>query len=185
MSRFAQSGDIEDDTPGLVLLAPGSTLHRMPSIVQEEDGRRRPGAKELVATLDDEPYSSPSSPRNHSSLPRLEHYVEHSLTGAIFVGHIVTDLDSIAGAIGASELYGGLPARASEINSETKFALARWGVAQPPPIEEVMETYKDKKICLVDHQQTSQVNPSIDVSHNIRFLVLFSHLFLSYLCFPL
>ena len=182
MSRFAQCGDIEDDTPGLVLLAPGSTLHRMPSIVQEEDGRRRPGAKELVATLDDEPCSSPKS---HSSLPRLEHYVEHSLTGAIFVGHIVTDLDSIAGAIGASELYGGLPARASEINSETKFALARWGVAQPPPIEEVMETYKDKKICLVDHQQTSQVNPSIDVSHNNSLLSFIFTLIIYLIYFPL
>jgi len=34
-------------------------------------------------------------------------YIPQTLSDAIFCGHLVTDLDSIAGAIGASELYGG------------------------------------------------------------------------------
>ena len=50
----------------------------------------------------------------------------------------MTDLDSIAGAIGAAELYGGIASRASEINSETKFALKQWGAEMPRPIEELI-----------------------------------------------
>jgi hypothetical protein len=41
----------------------------------------------------------------------------------------VTDLDSVAGAIGAAALYGGKAATASEVNSETEFALKQWGGA--------------------------------------------------------
>lgn len=36
------------------------------------------------------------------------------LSGAIFCGHLVADMDSIAGAIGAAALYGGIPARACD-----------------------------------------------------------------------
>ena len=60
------------------------------------------------------------------------------LDDAVFVGHIMTDLDSIAGAIGAAELYGGVPTRASEINTETQFALEHWGVDLPPPVEDLL-----------------------------------------------
>jgi inorganic pyrophosphatase/exopolyphosphatase len=84
------------------------------------------------------------------------------LKDAIFVGHLVTDLDSVAGAIGAAALYGGRPALASDINSETEFALKQWGVEPPPRIEDVMRSHPECKICLVDHQQTSQMNPAID-----------------------
>eukprot|EP00976_Prorocentrum_cordatum_P096972 1190803-Prorocentrum_minimum.AAC.2 len=45
------------------------------------------------------------------------------LQGAVFCGHLVADLDSIAGAIGASLLYGGKPARASEVNLGIEYAL--------------------------------------------------------------
>ena len=61
------------------------------------------------------------------------------LKDAIFCGHIVTDLDSIAGAIGAANLYGGVPARASEINTETEFALEHWGLTLPPPVEDLLK----------------------------------------------
>lgn len=74
-------------------------------------------------------------------------------------------MDSIAGSIGAAELYGGLPARASEVNSETAFCLEYWGVEKPRPIEEFMADtqYRECGVCLVDHQQTSQLNKSIPV----------------------
>ena len=74
-------------------------------------------------------------------------------------------MDSIAGAIGAAELYGGMPARASEVNSETAFCLEYWGVEKPRAIEEFMEDpeYGTNGVCLVDHQQTSQLNKCIPV----------------------
>lgn len=80
------------------------------------------------------------------------------LSAAIFCGHLVTDIDSIAGSIGAAELYGGISARASELNSETKFCLEHWGATVPAPIEEVLEAYPKAGVCLVDHRQTSQLN---------------------------
>lgn len=78
------------------------------------------------------------------------------------MGHLVTDLDSVGGAIGAAALYGGRAALASDVNSETAFALEEWGVEVPPRIEDVLKVNPDAKICLVDHQQTSQMNPSIN-----------------------
>ena len=42
-------------------------------------------------------------------------YVPSALNGAIFCGHLVTDMDSIAGAIGAADLYQGTASRASEV----------------------------------------------------------------------
>lgn len=38
------------------------------------------------------------------------------------------------------------------------------GVKQPLPIEELLVTYPNKSVCLVDHQQTSQINKSIDLN---------------------
>ena len=45
------------------------------------------------------------------------------------------------GAIGAAALYGGVPARASEVNSETEFALATWGIdlSRIRPVEQLLE----------------------------------------------
>jgi manganese-dependent inorganic pyrophosphatase len=97
-----------------------------------------------------------------NKLPEVSAYIPSILSGAIFVGHLVTDLDSIAGSIGAAELYGGIPARASEVNSETQFALDYWGVQAPQPIEDIVKSLPAAGICLVDHQQMSQVNPIIN-----------------------
>ena len=74
----------------------------------------------------------------------------------------MTDLDSVGGAIGAAALYGGRAVWASDVNSETAFALQEWGLPAPPAIEDVLREDPDAKICLVDHQQTSQMNASID-----------------------
>jgi inorganic pyrophosphatase/exopolyphosphatase len=51
-----------------------------------------------------------------------------------------------------------------EINSETAFAIHLWGVPKPSPIEELLSAHPKAGVCLVDHQQTSQLNKSIDVS---------------------
>lgn len=81
----------------------------------------------------------------------------------MFCGHLVADLDSIAGAIGAATLYGGTPARASDINGETEFALEYWGVSLDviKPIEEILAEKPGSAVCLVDFQQTTQLNPAI------------------------
>ncbi|KAJ8602874.1 hypothetical protein CTAYLR_010631 [Chrysophaeum taylorii] len=83
------------------------------------------------------------------------------LAGAIFCGHLVADLDSIAGAIGAAALYGGTPARASDINSETEFALEYWGydVSKIQLVDDILAP--GAAVCLVDFQQTTQLNPAI------------------------
>ena len=65
-------------------------------------------------------------------------YLPKTLEGAIFCGHLVTDLDSVAGAIGAAALYGGTPVCASEINTETQFALEKWKVPTPERVEEYL-----------------------------------------------
>jgi len=98
-----------------------------------------------------------------TTVPKVDLFVvPESLKGAVFVGHLVTDLDSVGGAIGAAALYGGKAALASEINSETAFALEEWGMEKPPTIEEVLKENSDVKICLVDYQQTTQMNPIIN-----------------------
>ena len=92
------------------------------------------------------------------------------LAGAAFVGHIMTDLDSVAGAIGAAHLYGGDPAIASEINTETEFALKEWGCALPATIETTLEADPSRNVCLVDFQQQSQLNPVIPMSNIVGII---------------
>jgi manganese-dependent inorganic pyrophosphatase len=93
-----------------------------------------------------------------------------TLTDAIFCGHIMADLDSIAGAIGAAYLYGGTPARASEINSETVWALEKWGCVQPETIEALLTETPDRNVCLVDFQQQSQLNPCIPMRNIVGII---------------
>jgi len=101
-------------------------------------------------------------PEESSTIPTINLFLPEALKDAVFVGHLVTDLDSVGGAIGAAALYNGKAALASDINSETAFALDEWGVDKPPTIEEVLKENPDAKICLVDHQQTSQMNLAIN-----------------------
>ena len=94
------------------------------------------------------------------------------ISGAVFCGHLVADMDSIAGAIGAATLYGGIPARASEINGETEFALQYWGVSldKIKPIEEILAEKPDSKVCLVDFQQTTQLSPAIKMDQIVGII---------------
>jgi inorganic pyrophosphatase/exopolyphosphatase len=92
------------------------------------------------------------------------------LGGAIFCGHVVADLDSIAGAIGAAELYGGIPARASECNAETKFALDYWNCDAPDRVEDLLNSAMEQKVCLVDFSQISQLHTAIPMSNIIAVI---------------
>eukprot|EP01039_Chlorochromonas_danica_P004559 gene4559-4997_t len=130
--------------------SPSFHIYRKQTVIERESQKRKVVATEYVNHL---PLEVP-----------MKDYLPSALSGAIFCGHLVTDLDSIAGAIGAAELYGGVPARASEVNSETAFALKLWGVEKPRPVEELLVEYPQAGVCLVDHQQTSQLNKAIDVN---------------------
>ena len=135
---------------------------------------------EVEVRQEDKLHQGQTEKRNEMLLPKIDNFVP-KIHDAVFVGHVVTDLDSIAGSIGAAELYYGTPAAASDVNSETAFALKRFNCPTPKRIEDVIEEYKNKsknkddgddddddddllkdlRICLIDHQQTSQMNPSI------------------------
>ena len=127
------------------------TITRKQTTVERETRKRALAAHEFMLGI----------PEN--GLPEVQSYIPPTLSGAIFCGHLVADLDSIAGAIGAAELYGGYPARASDINSETAFALQTWGAENPEPVEDALAKYPESGVCLVDHQQMSQLNKSIPV----------------------
>ena len=89
-------------------------------------------------------------------------YKYELLGGCVFIGHLNTDLDSIAGAIGAAELYGGIPARAHDVvNTEITWALERWGIPLPADINK-MKKLSEKRICIVDHNQFSQTPKCIN-----------------------
>eukprot|EP01038_Epipyxis_sp_PR26KG_P010721 gene10721-14397_t len=133
--------------------AEGVHISRKRTVVEKEISSRKDAAHEIITHLPLEP-----------ALPSVDAYIPQMLSGAIFCGHLVTDLDSIAGAIGAAELYGGVAARASPVNPETAFALDLWKVTTPQPIEELLVELPKAGVCLVDHQQTSQLNKSIDVN---------------------
>jgi manganese-dependent inorganic pyrophosphatase len=124
----------------------GVHLSRERTMLEHEVIARHDAAEALIGQMRDDP---------------TRVYFPSMLNGALFCGHLVTDMDSIAGAIGAADLYGGQAARASQVNSETRFCLDKWGVPEPPPIELMLEKNPDAGVCLVDHQQTSQVNPAI------------------------
>eukprot|EP01040_Poterioochromonas_malhamensis_P003442 gene3442-3668_t len=74
-------------------------ITRKQTTIEREAEKRREVAQEYVKQLPPE-------------ISNLKEYLPSQLSGALFCGHLVTDLDSIAGAIGAAELYGGTPARA-------------------------------------------------------------------------
>jgi manganese-dependent inorganic pyrophosphatase len=58
---------------------------------------------------------------------------------------------------------GGIAARASDINTETAYALHLFNTPKPLPIEELLVSMPHAGVCLVDHQQVSQLNKAIDV----------------------
>jgi inorganic pyrophosphatase/exopolyphosphatase len=128
-------------------------VSRKQTTIERERNKRALAAHEFLTHI----------PENPEELPTVTSYMPPTLKEAIFCGHLVADLDSIAGAIGAAELYGGYPARASEINSETRFAIDMWGVDVPMPIEDALQKYPLSGVCLVDHQQSSQLNKAISV----------------------
>lgn len=85
------------------------------------------------------------------------------LSKAVFVGHVNTDLDSVAGAMGAAALFGGTAALAeplSKLNGEIVFALKNSGL-EPPHFLDELPNSSTCDICLVDHTEEKQMTPSL------------------------
>ncbi len=76
---------------------------------------------------------------------------------AHFVGHLSPDSDAMAAAIGAAYLYGGIAVRPGPLNRGTAFLLSHFNVDVP----NLLEDADGKRFVLVDHNQTTQIHPSI------------------------
>ncbi|CAE7214591.1 ppaC, partial [Symbiodinium sp. KB8] len=110
--------------------------------------------------------------------------VEKILQGCLFVGHVKTDLDSVAGALGAAALWRGTAARAEkELNGEIMYALKWAGIQMPPYFDDIPGAVKpnDKgemlSICLVDHNEDKQMVPVLrdDPNRKKRIVGLIDH----------
>lgn len=100
---------------------------------------------------------------------------------SVFVGHKIPDTDAICSAIAAAELFGGRAAKAGKLNTETEYVLSRFNVAEPILFEKIRDV---STVCLVDHNQTSQVAAGVDLKKVIG--VIDHHAFQSgTICTPL
>lgn len=75
----------------------GVQIYRKRTVAENEVLKRKDAAHEFISHLHE---------HEDKALPQAKPYMPNLLENAIFCGHLVTDLDSIAGAIGAAELYG-------------------------------------------------------------------------------
>ena len=100
------------------------------------------------------------------------------------IGHNHPDTDSIASAIGYSELLNRqepgryIPARCGELNAETRFVLAKFQVQPPELIESVEPSVAD--IPSLYPQRAPEEMPAIDVAmmmdeHDIRNIPVINH----------
>ena len=101
------------------------------------------------------------SQRPHQSNAKVDNFKLELPIGTVFVGHLNTDLDSIASSVGAAFLFDGEVAAASKLNSETEFSLKKWEI-EPPPAFSADTSHKGKNVCLMDHNQVSQMAVGLD-----------------------
>jgi inorganic pyrophosphatase/exopolyphosphatase len=96
------------------------------------------------------------------SVKTSEGYLEdifggHGLDSCVFVGHVNTDLDSVAAAVAAAALFGGSPARSEkELNGEILYALKYADIVMPALFDDFDGA---KPVCLVDHNEEKQMHP--------------------------
>ena len=77
--------------------------------------------------------------------------------GAYFVGHLSPDSDAMGAAIGAAYLYDGVAVRPGPLNREAAFLLSQFNVDVPDSLEHA----DGKRFVLVDHNERTQIHPSI------------------------
>lgn len=128
--------------------------------------------------------------KRHAVAPKAEAFIEDTfvnpaLKGCVFVGHLAKDLDSIAGAMGAAELFNGIATKSEpELNGEILYVLREVaGLEEPPLFDDYPgcaqpdETGQLKKICLVDHNEEKQMVASLrkDKDRKKRIVGLIDH----------
>lgn len=121
--------------------------------------------------------------KRHVREPKAEAFLEDTfvssaLKGAVFVGHVNTDMDSIAGAIGAAALYKGTATKAEmELNGEIKFVLEHVAQLPEPILFDDVPDISMRKVCLVDHQEVKQMVPSLreDKNRKKRIIGVIDH----------
>jgi inorganic pyrophosphatase/exopolyphosphatase len=109
-----------------------------------------------------------------------ETFVSTNLKDCIFVGHLATDLDSIAGAMGAAKLFNGIASKSEAVlNGEIMYVLEKVCELEEPqlyddipgastPIELEGGKLGWKNICLVDHNEEKQMVESLQKDPNRR-----------------
>ncbi|XRB16354.1 DHHA2 domain-containing protein [Pseudoscourfieldia marina] len=98
-----------------------------------------------------------------------ETFAYKRLKGVCFVGHVKTDLDSVAGAIGAANLFDGLACRSEDnLNGEITYVLNEVANVEVPPLFDETagaglpdENGEKRNVCLVDHNEPKQMVPSL------------------------
>jgi inorganic pyrophosphatase/exopolyphosphatase len=134
-----------------------------------------------VRTYDDITNKISEKIKAHTREPQVEGFLEDTfvsptLKDCIFVGHLATDLDSVAGAIGAAELFQGVATKSEEtLNGEIMYVLEEVAKIPEPPLfddtpgaSKPDENGKFRKICLVDHNDENQMVASIRNDPNRR-----------------
>lgn len=111
--------------------------------------------------------------RSRGKSPQAEAFIEQVcvekiLEGCLFVGHVKTDLDSVAGAIGGATLWRGVATRAErKVNGEIEYALKFAGLEMPPFFDDVPGAVAPNSsgemlnVCLVDHNEEKQMVESL------------------------
>ena len=117
--------------------------------------------KENAATL-----IAAVSKKKHKTNPKIDTFAVELPSGTIFIGHVNTDLDSIASSLGAAVLFDGRACSASKkLNSETVFALKYWKLSgDDVPVFFPDGDFKNYPVCLMDHNQESQMCETLEVS---------------------
>lgn len=86
--------------------------------------------------------------------------------GVYVIGHRHPDTDSVVSAIAYAHLKNALgdstvqPARAGELNRETRYALDRFSL----PVPELLTTGANRRLILVDHNEVAQALPDIQLA---------------------
>lgn len=134
-------------------LSPRSRARRLSTALDETIVDNSDQAIAAIALMSEKP---------HKSNPRVDGFALEIPPDTVFVGHLNTDMDSIASAIGAADLFDGVPAAASKLNSESKYALELWDFKTPvffPDLE-----HDKSRVCLMDHNQESQIAPTLQLN---------------------
>ncbi|KAL3904154.1 MAG: hypothetical protein SGARI_005048 [Bacillariaceae sp.] len=140
-SSLIQTFRNESQRAGLKIYTEDGKVDRKSTKLEQNILENLDNAEALLKDVPQEEYTL-----HAQDVPAMKLFVPQMIEAAVFCGHIVTDLDSVAGSIGAAKLYGGIPALASEINSETAYALERFGVEKPRRIEDIIAEDPNTKV---------------------------------------